>query len=84
MRFRSQTTTVSRLLGEELVLVNLSTNRMFSANETGAFIWDAIVRGDDLSDVRAQWVESSGADDAGRDFDAFVEMLVHEGLVERA
>jgi hypothetical protein len=84
VRFRSQNTTVSRLLGDELVLVNLSTNRMFSANETGALIWDAIVRGDDLSDVKARLLESSGTEEAGRDFDAFVEMLVSEGLVERA
>jgi Coenzyme PQQ synthesis protein D (PqqD) len=84
VRFKTPTTTVSRLLGDELVLVNLSTNRMFSANETGAWIWDAIVRGDDLSDVRAQLVASADAAEAGTDFDAFVDMLVGEGLIERA
>ena len=84
MRFKSLPTTVARLLGDELVLVNLSTNRMFSANDTGAAIWDAIARGGDLSDVRAQLIESAGSPDAGHDFDAFVGMLVAEGLVERA
>ena len=84
MRFKTPTTTVSRLLGDELVLVNLSTNRMFSANATGACIWDAIVRGDDLHEVRAELVASADAANAGTDFDAFLEMLVSEGLIERA
>jgi len=84
VRFKSLTTTVARMLGDELVLVNLSTNRMFSANATGASIWDAIARGDDLSGVRAGLIESAGSPGAGSDFDAFVEMLLGEGLVERA
>jgi hypothetical protein len=84
VRFKSLPTTVSRLLGDELVLVNLSTNRMFSANDTGALIWQAIVSGDDLETTRAQLVAAADPADAAGDFDAFVAMLISEGLIERA
>jgi hypothetical protein len=84
MRFRPQSHTVFRRAGDELILVNVTTNRMFSANETGAAIWDALVRGEDVSDLKDQWLASTSLPETPADVDAFVEILIGEGLIENA
>lgn len=38
---------VFRVLGDDAVLVDLSTNRVYELNITGVAIWDALVRGED-------------------------------------
>jgi len=84
MRFKPQSHTVFRKAGGELILVNVTTNRMFSANETGAAIWDALVRGDDVSKLKEQLLASTNVPETVTDVDEFVEMLIGEGLIENA
>jgi len=84
VRFKPRVHTVFRRVGEELILVNMTTNRMFSANTSGAAIWDAIVVGDDVDRVKARVEEESHVADAPADVDAFVRALVDEDLIERA
>lgn len=84
MRFKAQSHTVFRRVGDELVLVNLTTNRMFAANGTGAAIWDALVSGDDMIAVGQRLASETDAADAPADVDAFVRALSDEGLIEGA
>ncbi len=84
MRFKPRAHTVFRRVGEELILVNMTTNRMFSANTSGAAIWDAIVVGDDVDALKMRAAEESHVADAPADVDAFVSALVDEDLIERA
>lgn len=84
MRFKPKTHTIFRNAGDELILVNVSTNRMFAANDTAAQIWAALVRGEDLSEVKDRLVTSTNMPEASRDVEAFVEALISEELIEPA
>jgi hypothetical protein len=75
---------VFRRVGDELVLVNMTTNRMFAANGTAAAIWDALVDGDDVAEVGRRLAAETDAADAPADVDVFVRALMDEGLIERA
>jgi hypothetical protein len=84
MRFKPQAHTVARRAGEELILVNLTTNRMFSANDSGSRIWDAIARGEDIDGLASALTESADTNTVADDVEAFVDLLLREALIERA
>lgn len=81
---RPRTETVVQRLGEELVLVNLETNRMFVGNTTAVEIWESLQRGEHLDSIKQRLVESSGTTTASSDVDRFIEELLREGFLEEA
>lgn len=82
MRYRVIADTLARQMSDELVLVNVSTNKIFVANETGARLWRAIEQGADLDELVRELVSSaSDAQAARQDIDEFLEGLKREGFV---
>jgi hypothetical protein len=76
---------VVRRLGDELILVNLRTNRIYELNRTAARLWELIAEGRDAGELRQAMlhefdVEESSLDD---EIAALVPVLVERGLVER-
>jgi hypothetical protein len=45
---------VSRRLGDEIVLVHLKTNRIFSLSATGARFWELLSNGRSRSEIEAE------------------------------
>ncbi|HEX2570900.1 MAG TPA: PqqD family protein, partial [Polyangia bacterium] len=56
-RFRPVPEVVGRRVGDECVLVELHTNRMYELNTTGARIWELLAAGQDLGGIEAQLQE---------------------------
>lgn len=81
--FTPPTSVVSRSVGDELVLVDLDTERYFSLNATGATIWEQLSTGrsvgDALSELLAKFDVSE--ETARADVDELVEALVVSGLL---
>jgi asparagine synthase (glutamine-hydrolysing) len=53
-RFRPASEVVGRQVGDECVLVQLHTNRMYELNATGARIWELLAAGQDLGGIEAR------------------------------
>jgi hypothetical protein len=82
MRYRVIADTLARQMSDELVLVNVATNKIFVANETGARLWRAIEQGADLEELVRELVSSASDPPAARqDIDEFLEGLKREGFV---
>lgn len=74
----------SRRLDDEVVLVNLRTNRIFSLNRTGARFWELLETGHDWADVRAALLEEFDVEqqELDRQLEALAESLAAEGFVQ--
>jgi hypothetical protein len=82
MRYRVIADTLARQMSDELVLVNVATNKIFVANETGGRIWRAIEAGADLDELVEEMVKSaSDVTKARREIDEFLQGLKREGFV---
>jgi hypothetical protein len=73
----------SRRLGDEVVLVHLKTNRIFSLSPTGARFWELLSDGKNRPEIETELL---GEYDVSRDqvsaeIDSLVGMLQAEGLV---
>ena len=75
---------VFRDLGQEAVLVNVGTNRIFSLNATGSRFWALLVAEWDRDRIEAQLVEEFDVDAATlRDeIDQLLVSLAAEGLIK--
>ena len=75
---------VSRHLGEEMVIVHLQTNRIYSLNRTGARLWSLLCDGHDRDGIVARLMEEFDAPEAvvGREVDALLASLREERLVQ--
>jgi coenzyme PQQ synthesis protein D (PqqD) len=74
----------TRLDATEAVLLHLGTKRYYSLHETGALVWELVQEGRPLTGIaealQAEYtVESAPAMTAVL---AFVDVLLHEGLVQ--
>jgi hypothetical protein len=75
--------TLARAVGNELVLVNLESGRIFSANGTAAALWRAIEQRDELDPVIESLVRSAPDALAARsEIETFLHALVTEHLAE--
>jgi hypothetical protein len=75
---------VAQRVGDEVIVVNLRTNRMHSLNRTGARFWDLLTAGHDLDRIHAQLLGEFEVDPAAlrADIDAIVASLREAGLVQ--
>ena len=76
---------VSRRLGDEIVLVHLETNRIFSLSPTGARLWELLTDGRSRPEIERQLREEYDVspEAVSAEIDALVTMLEAEALVER-
>jgi Coenzyme PQQ synthesis protein D (PqqD) len=83
-RFRPTGDAVAKRVGDEVVLVQLQTNRIYTLNRTGARLWELLDDGHDLERARAQMLREFdvGEDQLRDEADALVDDLVTRGLLE--
>jgi hypothetical protein len=74
---------VSRRLGDEIVLVHLKTNRIFSLNATGARFWELLAEGGTRQEIEtALLTDYDGSpEEVSAEIDSLVQRLHAEGLV---
>jgi hypothetical protein len=74
---------VAQVVGKEVVLVHMGTNRIFSLNTTGAALWELLTAGRDVAEMRASLLERFDVEPAqlDREIGALLESLKREDLV---
>jgi len=77
---------VSRRVGDEIVLINLQSDEMYSLNRTGARAWELLGEGHDSETIEATLSDEFGIDraEAQRELDTLLDDLAREQLVERS
>jgi hypothetical protein len=77
---------VWRRVGEDAVIVNLKTNRIYSLNPTGARLWELITAGHNREEAEAALVSEFDVDlgDLQKEVAAVLEELATEGLILEA
>jgi hypothetical protein len=77
---------VSRRLGDEVVLVHLKTNRIFSLSPTGARLWELLSDGMSRPEIEQQLHEEYDVspDAVSTEIDSLVATLEAEALVRGA
>jgi len=75
---------VAQRVADEVIIVNLRTNRMHSLNRTGARLWDLLTTGHDVTRIHAQLLAEFDVDPVqlGHEIDAIVTSLREAGLVQ--
>lgn len=74
-----------RKAGEEAVILNLETSEYYSANETGAFIWELLSAGKQAGKIAEALAAEYGiaAEQAAGDTEDFIKDLARLGIVTR-
>ncbi len=77
---------VAQRVQDEVVLVNLRTNEIYTLNKTAARAWEMIAEGRDRSGVEAGLSEEFSVDEAevGGELDSLVAELVEKELIQPA
>jgi hypothetical protein len=77
---------VAQRVQDEVVLVNLRTNEIYTLNKTAARAWELIAEGRDRPGVEAGLVEEFSADNAevGGELDGLLDELVAKELIQPA
>jgi hypothetical protein len=75
---------VSRRVNDEIVLVHLDTNRIYSLNATAAEFWELLVSGSDRAEAEAQLAATFDVEPAelAREVDSCIKQLLDERLVQ--
>jgi hypothetical protein len=83
-RYRPSVDAVAKRVGDEVVLVHLQTNRIYTLNRTGARFWELLEDGHDLERAREQLqLEFDvGDEQLGDEVRGLVGELVQRGLLE--
>jgi hypothetical protein len=74
---------LTRLLGEEMVLVHIGTSRIFELDECGATVWRLIDDGYEIDDIPRRLTQEFDVDEAkaAQDVKALVGRLLAERLL---
>jgi hypothetical protein len=84
-RLRRDPDVVARRLGDEMVLVNLRTNRILRLNRTGARLWELLDGGGDVDELGERLGAEYDVDrrELEKDLASGLERLEALGLVTR-
>jgi len=84
-RFRVNRDAVAQRVGEEVVLVHLTTDRMYALNETAARAWELLCAGHDAPAVRDRMLQEFEVSphQIGDELDRLVRWLQTEELITR-
>jgi hypothetical protein len=74
--FKVNPNVVAQRVDDQVVLVNLETNRIFALNPTGARLWELLSAGHSEAEIRAKLIEEYGI--AQAELEAEVDRLMHE------
>jgi hypothetical protein len=77
---------VAQRVQDEVVLVNLRTNEIYTLNKTAARAWELIAEGRDRSGVEAGLAEEFTIEDADvqSELDGLLDQLVEKELIQPA
>jgi Coenzyme PQQ synthesis protein D (PqqD) len=77
---------VSRRVGEEIVLVHLQLDEMYSLNPTGARAWELLSEGHEPEAIESTLSTEYGIEreEARRELEGLIDELVSRQLVERS
>ncbi len=77
---------VSEIIDEEAIIMDLNSGMYFSAEGVGAVIWDGIVCGFEVTQIKQRILQSFSAEPAGldADFENFAASLLANKLVDVA
>jgi hypothetical protein len=77
---------VSRRVGDEIVLVHLGSDEMYSLNSTGARAWELLSEGHDREAVNTALSDEYEVDreEVRQELDTLLDELQHRRLVEPA
>lgn len=83
---RANKDVVSRRVGDEIVLVNLQSEEMYSLNPTGARAWELLGERHARDSIEATLSDEYGIDreEARRELEKLLDELERARLVERA
>jgi hypothetical protein len=86
VRFRANPGTVAQRLGDEVVLVQINTDKIFVLNRTGARLWELLSSGLDRADVQQRMLQEFDVteDRLTREVDLLVASLRDERLIDPA
>jgi hypothetical protein len=86
VRFRANPGTVAQRLGDELVLVQIDTDRIFVLNRTGARLWELLSSGLDRADVQRRMLQEFDVteDQLTQEVDELITSLRNEQLIDPA
>ncbi len=73
-------------LGEDMVLVHLGTNSIFSLNPTAARVWEILKTGCNRTELLARMAEEFDVskDELAKELNTFLSTLSREGLLQRS
>jgi hypothetical protein len=82
-RFRSSPDAVATRVGDEMVLVDLKTDRIFSLNRTAARLWELLCEEYDRADVEHRMLEEFDVTpgELAEAIDRLVASLTENGLL---
>ncbi len=74
---------VSRRLADDVVVVNLKSNRIFSLNPTGARYWELLESGAEPDQIKSKLAEEFDVESSqlSREIEELETKLLEEGLV---
>jgi hypothetical protein len=74
---------VGKRVGDDYVLVNLETNRIYTLNRTGARFWELLSQGHPADEIRGRLLGEFNVDEGTltREIDQTLATLRSEGLV---
>jgi hypothetical protein len=80
---RPEDDVVSRRLEDEVVLVHLRTNRIYTLNETGARLWELLKEGRDRAEIEEQLLQEFEVEREQllEEVERLLSHLTREGLV---
>ena len=84
-RIRVSEDAVARRVGDQVVLVQLQTNRIYELNPTGARLWELLQGGADLEQARERMLAEFDVseDELRNNMNEIVDELVAMQLLER-
>jgi hypothetical protein len=85
-RFRSSPDALATRVGEEIVLVDLKTDRIYSLNRTAARIWELVCADCDRTEVERRMLEEFDVPPAqlAEAIDEVIESMTRDGLLMRS
>lgn len=85
-RFRSSADALATRVGDEIVLVNLKTDRIYSLNRTAARIWELLSAEGDRAEIERRLLEEFDVApaDLAEAIDEVITSMTRDGLLERS
>ena len=85
-RFRSSPDALATRVGDEIVLVDLKTDKIYSLNRTAARIWELICADCDRAEVERRMVEEFDVarGELAEAIDELVKSMTQDGLLARS